>query len=122
MERNLRVCRACEKILRGRSDKKFCNDHCRNTHNNRLRAPETTFIRNITLVIRRNRAILKSVLGENKNASVERNQLIEQGFRFRYHTHLENQSKGDHVVCCYDVGYLPAEKDKVLVVRVNRTF
>lgn len=122
MERNLRVCRACEKILRGRSDKKFCNDHCRNTHNNRLRAPETTFIRNITLVIRRNRAILKSVLGENKNASVERNMLIEQGFRFRYHTHLENQSQGEHVVCCYDVGYLPAEKDKVLVVRVNRTF
>jgi hypothetical protein len=122
MEFKLRTCRACEKILRGRTDKKFCNDHCRNTYNNRLRAPETALIRNITLVIRRNRAILKSVLGEKKNTSVDRNELIEQGFRFQYHTHLENQSKGNDVVCCYDVGYMPAEKDKVVVVRVNRSY
>ena len=30
-----RLCGVCTRPLRGRSDKKFCNDYCRNTFNNR---------------------------------------------------------------------------------------
>lgn len=119
MEPTKRACTACGKIIRGRTDKRFCNDHCRNTYNNNLRAPENAYIRSITLSIRKNRSILQMVLGKKKNRHVNRAQLIEQGFRFRYHTHLENLSKGNDIVCCYDVGYQTIEQDKILVLRLD---
>jgi hypothetical protein len=59
------------------------------------------------------------VLGKKKNMHVNRTELIEQGFRFRYHTHLENLSKGSDIVCCYDVGYQTIEQDKILVLRLD---
>lgn len=120
MESSSRACKACRKIIRGRTDKKFCNDHCRNTYNNHLRAPENAYIRNITKTIRKNRSILKSLLGAKKNKEIDRTELVEQGFRFRYHTHTENQMRGNDIVCCYDVGYQPIEKDKVRLLRVNK--
>jgi hypothetical protein len=119
MESLSRACTACRKIIRGRTDKKFCNDHCRNTYNNQLRAPENAYIRSVTLSIRKNRSILQMMLGKKKNMQVNRNELLEHGFRFRYHTHLENLSIGSNIVCCFDVGYQTIEQDKILVLRLD---
>jgi len=35
-----KTCLACGKILKGRVDKKFCDDYCRNNYNNLQKAKE----------------------------------------------------------------------------------
>jgi hypothetical protein len=34
METEIKKCLACNKTLRGRADKKFCDDYCRSNYNN----------------------------------------------------------------------------------------
>lgn len=31
------TCLNCDKTLKGRTDKKFCDDYCRNSYNNQLK-------------------------------------------------------------------------------------
>jgi predicted nucleic acid-binding Zn ribbon protein len=38
------TCLQCGAKILGRSDKKFCNTECRNTHNNQLRSEAEKFI------------------------------------------------------------------------------
>jgi hypothetical protein len=40
-------CLACDKPLKGRTDKKFCDDYCRNNYNNQLKAAKNNVVRNI---------------------------------------------------------------------------
>jgi len=49
-----RLCLACNEPLMGRSDKKFCDDQCRNDYNNKLNSDENNFMR-------KNRKILKAI-------------------------------------------------------------
>ena len=31
----MKTCKTCEKPIKGRSDKKYCNDYCRSIHHNK---------------------------------------------------------------------------------------
>ena len=119
MSSSSRNCLACGKNIRGRIDKKYCNDHCRNNYNNQQRIPESSYVRRVTQSIRRNRNILFRLLGNLNQTQIERDQLIEQGFRFRYHTHIENTVQGEHLICCYDMAYQAEHENKVVVQRLN---
>ncbi len=119
MNHTTRHCLACNKIIRGRIDKKYCNDHCRNNYNNQQRMPESSYVRQITQNMRRNRNILMRLLGNMNQTLIERERLIEQGFRFRYHTHIENTMQGEHLICCYDMAYRTKNDDEVWVQRLN---
>jgi predicted nucleic acid-binding Zn ribbon protein len=112
-------CLACGKVLHGRSDKKFCNDYCRNAYNNSLKAVTTTVVRNINNALLKNRRILEAVLGEEEMQKVPKDKLLQQGFQFRYHTHTYANKKGNVYVFCYEFGYLPLEHDWYLVVKRN---
>jgi len=41
-----RKCLECNEPFYGRSDKKFCSDHCRNAHNNKVGVESKNLIRN----------------------------------------------------------------------------
>ncbi len=113
-----KTCLTCEKPLKGRSDKKFCDDFCRNTFNNQLKAADNSYFREINNILRRNRRVLESLLpaGE-KTIRVSREQMLQKGFHFTYSTHQVLSAKGYRYLFCYDYGYLPVEEGWVQIVR-----
>ncbi|MEO7801082.1 MAG: DUF2116 family Zn-ribbon domain-containing protein, partial [Ginsengibacter sp.] len=70
-------CLACGKPLRGRVDKKFCDDYCRNNYNNRQKAKgsHSSFVRNINNCLLKNRKILESILLEDETAKASKEKL-----------------------------------------------
>ncbi len=111
-------CLSCGKTLKGRIDKKFCDDYCRNNYNNLSKGGGSNFIRNINNVLRKNRNILESVLPETEEmAKTNRDKLLQQGFQFKYMTHTYTNKKGNVYYFCYEYGYLPLENNWFLVVR-----
>lgn len=116
----VRTCLACGKALRGRSDKKFCDDYCRNNFNNQQKAKNnySPAVRNINTALLKNRKVLNSVLGEGEETGkANREKLLELGFRFKYITHIYTTKTSKKYYYCYDHGYLPLDNDWFLIVR-----
>lgn len=89
----LRSCLYCSKELKGRKDKKFCNDGCRNTFHNELNSPTNDIVNPIFNILKKNRAIILDLLSKN-NPFATREELLQAGFNFAYtteHTLINNQ-------------------------------
>lgn len=113
-----RSCLACGKPVKGRSDKKFCDDYCRNNYNNELKSVDSGIVRLINNALAKNRRILQAILPEDKEtAKTTRDQLLLKGFSFHYLTHIYTTKTGKTYFYCYDYGYLPLDNDWYLVVR-----
>lgn len=113
-----RNCLTCDKPLKGRSDKKFCDDFCRNTFNNQLKAADNSYFREINNLLRRNRRVMEALLPpQEKTIRVSREQLLQKGFHFTYHTHQLTSAKGHHYFFCYDYGYVAIDEHWVQIVR-----
>ena len=113
-----RTCLACGKPLKGRSDKKFCDDYCRSNHNNTLNSDTSAYMRKLNNILRKNRRILMDLIpGSEETATHPREKLLRQGFNFQYFTHLYTTKKGVTYHFCYEAGYLVLEGDRVLLVK-----
>jgi len=113
-----KTCLQCGKNLRGRSDKKFCDDYCRNNYNNQLKAHANNYVRNINNALGKNRRILEDVLPENKEkATITKQNLLHAGFQFKYITHTHTYKNGNTYFFCYDYGYRPLDNDWYVVVK-----
>ncbi len=111
-------CRSCNKILRGRIDKKFCDDHCRNSFNNQFKTEKSSYVRNINNWLLKNRRILEGLLPQTQESiRVNKEKLQRLGFLFPYHTHTHTNRKGGVYYYCYEYGYLPLSDDWLLVVK-----
>ena len=117
METTPRLCLACSKAVKGRADKKFCNDYCRNAFNNKSKSEETAFVRQVTQALKKNRRILEELLGNKGTITQPKSKLISKGFQFNYHTHLYTNKKGDVYSFCFEYGYLLLEGDLYLIVK-----
>jgi len=111
-----RLCLACGRSIKGRSDKKFCDDYCRSVYNNKLNTEANPCIRNINNILRRNRRILEELIPVD-TAKTTREQLVERGFNFQYLTSTYTNKKGLMYFFCYDYGYLPLENDRYFLVK-----
>lgn len=119
-EKEPKTCLFCEKPVKGRSDKKFCDDYCRAAYNNELKSAANNFIRNVNNALGKNRRILESLLPEGEaTAKASRDKLIEKGFLFKYHTHIYNTKTDKTYFYCYEYGYLPLENNWFLIVKRN---
>src|SRR5262245_18854685 len=108
-----RQCRACGKPVKGRADKKFCDDNCRNSFNNQLKSDTTNLVRNINHALGKNRRILESFFTPGEEVTkTTRDKLLQQGFLFKYFTHTYINKKGNIYFFCYDNGYLELENDR----------
>ncbi|MEO6584339.1 MAG: hypothetical protein ABIO05_08430 [Ferruginibacter sp.] len=115
-----KACLACSKTIRGRTDKKFCDDFCRNNYNNRLKADSNNLVRNINNALGKNRRILDAYLSrEDQTIKVSASDLLQKGFHFKYFTHQYTTKKGSTYFYCYNFGYLPLDNDWYLLVRVK---
>jgi len=115
-------CLACERPIKGRTDKKFCDDSCRNNYNNRLNSDATPLMRNINNILRKNRRILEEVLSnhEKKVLIIDRQKLIEKGYLFEYFTEYYTTKENEQYYYCYDYGYRNISNEKVLAVKDTR--
>ena len=110
-----RLCLECSAPFRGRIDKKFCSDTCRIAFNNRLNSDDTSYVRNINNILRKNRRILISMNPTGKN-KVSYDKLHARGFDFKHFTSTYTTREGSQYFYCYEHGYLPIEEDLYLLV------
>ena len=115
-------CLSCDRPIKGRSDKKFCDDSCRNNYNNRLYSYSLPVVRNINNILRKNRRILEELLASSKKKVlvVERKKLVEKGFHFEYFTQQIHPDKEKQYYYCYDYGYRSIDNDRVAAIRDTR--
>jgi hypothetical protein len=117
MQQEKKYCLYCEKLLKGRSDKRYCDDGCRTAFFNEQKKEEHGEIKIIDLTLKKNRRILKTMLGESKTKSVGEKQLLVKGFNFKYCTHVFKNPSGDEYHFCYDYGYRPTRDNKFMIVK-----
>ena len=111
-----RTCPECGDVIKGRIDKKFCSDMCRNAFNNKQNSDTNNFVRNINNSLRKNRRILEENL-QGEKTTLPKQKLIYKGFNFTFFTH-QVTTKNNHIYTfCYEYGYLPIEKDLILIVK-----
>jgi hypothetical protein len=116
-EKEARQCIECGEPLKGRADKKFCDDQCRSAYNNRLNSDTYAEMRHINNMLRKNRRIMEGFTHKEGKAFVPKNKLIEAGFNFKYFTHNHVTKKGTVYRICYDYGYLPVENEMIMLVK-----
>jgi len=113
-----RLCLKCNEPIKGRIDKKFCDDFCRNHYNNHLKSSATNLMRNINNALGKNKRILEKILdGISSRARVNKDKLLRLGFSFQYITHLHKTRAGKTFFFCYDYGYFPLGNDVYLIVK-----
>jgi hypothetical protein len=114
------TCIQCEDpIARGsRPDKRFCTDKCKNDYHNAIKIANSREIKQILAILKRNRGILKAILGDKPEIIVPRELLLKKGFEFDYHTHhVISQIKQNEFIFSFNYGYRVLEKDFYKVVK-----
>ena len=110
-------CLECGAAIRGRADKKFCSDYCRNAYHNQRNRASKNLIRNINNRLRKNYRILDSFPLREGKTRTTKNKLLDKGFDFDYFTNLYTTKKGSTYYFVYDLGYLPLENDFYMIVK-----
>ncbi len=111
-----RQCLECGETVRGRVDKKFCSDYCRNSYNNKVNKDSKNLIRNINNRLRKNYKIL-SELNTSGKTKVSRTRLYDRGFDFQLFTSIYKTKTGNIYFYVYDQGYLALENEIYLLIK-----
>lgn len=112
-----KVCLTCSKLLKGRADKKFCDEACRNQHNNTLNSDINAEMRHTTNILRKNRRILQELLGEQEKIKTSVKKLTDKGFMMDYLTQLYITKAGSIYRYSFEFGIMLLEEGMVLVVK-----
>ena len=115
-----KTCLECGKLVKGRLDKKFCDDYSRNNYNNQQKAKgsHSSYVRNINNTLLKNRKILETILPATaETAKASEDKLQRLGFHFKYITHTYTTKTDKTYFYCYDYGYLPLEHEWYLIVK-----
>ncbi len=111
-----RKCIECGEKIRGRADKKYCSDYCRNAYNNKHNKDDRNLIRNTHNKLRKNYRILTS-LNPNDKTKTTHDKLLKLGFDFSLFTSIYTTKAGTVYYFVYDQGYLPLENDYYALVK-----
>ncbi len=112
-----RTCLECGMEIHGRRDKKFCTDQCRNDYNNKNNSDANNYIRNVNRILRKNRKVLMEVCGKAEKKKAQREYLLKKGLQMDYTTNTYTTKEGKTYFFCYDYGYLPLDRDWVMIVK-----
>jgi hypothetical protein len=111
-----RACLTCGRPIKGRSDKKFCDDYCRSVFNNKLNSEANPCVKNVNNILRKNRRILSELIPD-ETARTTRERLMEKGFNFQYVTNTYTNKRGTQYYFCYEFGYLPLDNGWYFLVK-----
>lgn len=112
-------CLYCDKVLTGRTDKKYCDLHCKSAYQYQKRkSGPKRFYHKVDNQLRLNRKLLK---GYNKagKSIVRTNLLLDLGFDPNFFTHYWKNQKGDVYLFVYEYGFLKKNeggKEKYVLV------
>ena len=110
-------CLECGEKIKGRVDKKFCSDYCRNAYNNKLNKDSKNFVRNINNRLRKNYRVLDSFTLKDGKTRTTKTRLMDKGFDFESITNLYTTKTGTTYYFVYDIGYLPFDNDYYMIVK-----
>lgn len=113
---DVKKCLECDTPIKGRIDKKFCTDYCRNTYNNKVNKDSKNLIRNTNNRLRKNYKILTELNSSGKT-KVTRTKLYDYGFDFHFFTSIYKTKTGNVYYYVYDQGYLVLENDYYLLIK-----
>ena len=109
-------CLECREPVKGRVDKKFCSDYCRNSYNNKVNKDSKNLLRNINNRLRKNHKIL-SELNYSGKTKASRTKLYDRGFDFQLFTSIYTTKAGNTYFYVYDQGYLALENELYLLIK-----
>ena len=112
----VKTCSYCGKELIGRTDKKYCDDNCRNNHHYRIKNDNASLIRNINDSLLFNRNILK-ILCKGKKTMLKKQQLLNRGFDFEMMTNVYHTKKNEYYIVVYDYAYRFISEEEILLIK-----
>lgn len=98
-------CLACEKVLEGRSDKKFCDVYCKSAYHYTRRKTSNNFYFKVEQQLKKNRNLLKYYNKAGK-ATIRAQTLVDRGFNPKFFTHYWKNKNGDVYLFVYEYGFL----------------
>ncbi len=110
-----RKCPACGRTITGRANKIYCDDNCRNNYYYKLYGNQHLLVRNVNVVLLRNRLALKS-LNPYGRKTFPKQALVDKDFDFDYFTGIRKTKKGKVYYVVYDYAYAVNENDTVDIV------
>ncbi len=111
-----RSCLFCGKELIGRSDKKYCDDICRNNHNYQRNRCNDDVVKKVNKSLMSNRNVLMS-LSKNGKKIVKRQVLIDNDFDFKLMTGVYKTAKQHEYKLLYDYAYRCLNENEVLILK-----
>lgn len=111
-------CLNCGEPFKGRSDRKFCSDYCRNAYNNKWKSYSNAYVRKISYILKKNRKILSDLNPDGKS-KVHKKQLLDLGFSFDYFTNIYQTKNGNTYYFVYEYGYLDLNNGYFALVKKN---
>lgn len=110
-------CLQCDEVLFGRSDKKFCDDHCRSLYHHNYRKENFQRVKEVNSILARNRRLLKHFAKHCADVlTIDVETLEAKGFNPTFFTHQRKKENGDVVYMCYDTGYVKEDADWVRII------
>jgi len=113
---NNQKCLECGESFKGRIDKKYCSDYCRNTYNNKVNRESKNLIRNTNNRLRKNYKVLTN-LNKTGKTKVSRSKLIGNNFDFNFFTQIYITKTGNTYYYVYDQGYLELDNEIYLLIK-----
>lgn len=121
METVVRLCKQCSKLInpeKGRKDRVFCDENCKNKFHNTQTFLEEKEIKRIQLLLKKNRRVLKKMFARPDRDEVKKERLLKAGFDFNYHTHfVTSKIKRNQFIFCFDYGYRTVSEETFKIVK-----
>lgn len=112
-----RSCCVCDKKLYGRSDKVFCDIHCKNKYHSELRKQTKTALGATNEMLLKNYVILTQIFAENCDRAVVKKTALEKlQFNFNAITGIEKTRYGNKLKI-YEFGWYYGSHDDIVILR-----
>ena len=112
-------CLHCKKLLKGRTDKKYCDLHCKSAYQYQKQKLEPKrFYNKVDNQLRLNRRILKE-FNKGGKVIVRSEVLLDLGFDPHFFTHYWKNKKKDVYLFVYEYGFLAKKengKEKYILI------
>ncbi len=109
----MKECIHCGKPLEGRSDKKYCDVHCKSAYQYiKVKLEGHNFYQTVDKHLKLNRKLLKQFNKAGK-ATVRCQVLEDLGFNAKYFTHYWKNKKGDVYLFAYEYGFLKRKENSI---------
>lgn len=114
---NQRFCLYCKSILKGRSDKKYCNLKCKNSYNNPIYRERQKIFKLEEKKLHKNRAALKMFYELSQDEKfIQIRPLFQEGFDPKYYIGtLRLNDTGETIYLVYDYAFLYDEELEIKI-------